>query len=329
MPLPQPDADGRCRARPRRRQRITAGAGCRHRRPCASRRWGSRPADHLGRGLRRQLQRRPLVLHHGRIVHERYAGCLDRDTLHGAMSLTKSSQACWARCCGRGRAGRTRPVRALILELKSSAFGDATVRQVLDITTAPASSRTTPTRRSKSGRIAQAGSPLPPPAGYTGPQLPRVAQQINKSGAGTDRPSATRDAQLRRPAGCARHRKAAGEPLAECIWRRIGAEREAFYTVDTIGTLCRRRLQRSVARPGAPGPALKAGRRMERRTGAAYRRDRAHPARRRPRLFAPGRLRPAARLSASRHWWHSGDAHGVFSPRRNGQTPWDRPGADT
>ena len=39
-----------------------------------------------------------LVLHHGRIVYERYAGCLDRDTLHGAMSLTKSSQACWARC---------------------------------------------------------------------------------------------------------------------------------------------------------------------------------------------------------------------------------------
>ncbi len=31
-----------------------------------------------------------LVLHHGRIVYERHAGCLGDDTLHGAMSVTKS-----------------------------------------------------------------------------------------------------------------------------------------------------------------------------------------------------------------------------------------------
>lgn len=31
-----------------------------------------------------------VVLHHGRIVYERYAGCLDRTTVHGAMSVTKS-----------------------------------------------------------------------------------------------------------------------------------------------------------------------------------------------------------------------------------------------
>ncbi|MEI2685686.1 MAG: hypothetical protein V9G14_04955 [Cypionkella sp.] len=31
-----------------------------------------------------------LVLHKGRIVYERYDGCLDEHTLHGAMSVTKS-----------------------------------------------------------------------------------------------------------------------------------------------------------------------------------------------------------------------------------------------
>ena len=31
-----------------------------------------------------------LVLHKGRVVYERYDGCLDVNTLHGAMSVTKS-----------------------------------------------------------------------------------------------------------------------------------------------------------------------------------------------------------------------------------------------
>jgi CubicO group peptidase (beta-lactamase class C family) len=31
-----------------------------------------------------------LAPHHGRIVHERYASCLDEQSLHGAMSVTKS-----------------------------------------------------------------------------------------------------------------------------------------------------------------------------------------------------------------------------------------------
>lgn len=31
-----------------------------------------------------------IVMHHGRVVYERYGGCLDRHTLHGAMSVTES-----------------------------------------------------------------------------------------------------------------------------------------------------------------------------------------------------------------------------------------------
>ena len=31
-----------------------------------------------------------IVLHHGRVVYERYDGCLTPSTLHGAMSVTKS-----------------------------------------------------------------------------------------------------------------------------------------------------------------------------------------------------------------------------------------------
>ena len=129
-------------------------------------------------------------------------------------------------------------VRALIPELKSSAFGDATVRQVLDITTALKFSEDYADPKAEVWAHAQAGSPLPPPAGYTGPRSYHESlQQINKSGAhgqafGYKTPNS--DALgwlLARATG-----KPLGELLAERIWRRIGAEREAFYTVDTIGT---------------------------------------------------------------------------------------------
>ena len=30
------------------------------------------------------------MLHRGRVVYERYDGCMDENTLHGAMSVTKS-----------------------------------------------------------------------------------------------------------------------------------------------------------------------------------------------------------------------------------------------
>ena len=36
-----------------------------------------------------------IVLHHGRIVYERYAGCLNPQMLHGAMSVTKSLTDSW------------------------------------------------------------------------------------------------------------------------------------------------------------------------------------------------------------------------------------------
>ena len=36
-----------------------------------------------------------IVLHHGRVVYERYDGCLTPETLHGAMSVPKSLKCWW------------------------------------------------------------------------------------------------------------------------------------------------------------------------------------------------------------------------------------------
>ena len=248
-----------------------------------------------------------IVLQHGRIVHERYAGCLDRDTLHGAMSLTKSVTGLLGEVLvAEGALNEHALVGALIPELKSSAFGDATVRQVLDMSTALAFSEDYADPNAEVWQHAQAGSSLPPPPGYTGPRsYYQSLQQIRKSGAhgqafGYKTPNS--DALgwlLARTTG-----KPLNELLAERIWRRIGAEREAFYTVDSIGT------------PFAGG-GFNATLRDLARLGQLVLQDGESNGK---------QLLPSAAIERLKH---GGDAHGAFSARGvHGQTLWIDPVAD-
>ncbi|GAB1382701.1 hypothetical protein MASR1M50_10210 [Burkholderiales bacterium] len=223
-------------------------------------------------------------------------------------------------------------VGALIPELKSSAFGDATVRQVLDMSTALAFSEDYADPNAEVWQHAQAGSPLPPPPGYTGPRsYYQSLQQIKKSGAhgqafGYKTPNS--DALgwlLARATG-----KPLGELLAERIWRRIGAEREAFYTVDAIGTPFAgggfnatlrdlARLGQLVLQDGEwNGEQVLPPAAIERiRRGG----DRGQ--------FAQAGYALLPGWSYRGMWWHSGDAHGAFSARGvHGQTLWIDPVAD-
>ncbi len=112
-----------------------------------------------------------IVLHHGRVVYERYAGCLTPETLHGAMSVTKSLTGLLAEILVvEGALDENALVGTLIPELKASAFGDATVRQLMDMTTALDYSENYADPNAEVWAYAKAGSPLPPPPGYTGPR---------------------------------------------------------------------------------------------------------------------------------------------------------------
>lgn len=180
-----------------------------------------------------------LVLHHGRIVYERYDGCLDQNTLHGAMSVTKSLTGLLAEVLiAEGRLDETALMGDLIPELANSGFGDATVAQVLEMTTALDYSEDYSDPNAEVWTYAQAGSPLPVPDGYEGPRsyfdyLQTVAtngehgeafgyRTINSDAAGW---------LIARTTGVS-----VAEFFSNRIWSRIGAEREAFYTVDSIGT---------------------------------------------------------------------------------------------
>ena len=274
-----------------------------------------------------------IVLHHGRVVYERYAGCLNRDTLHGAMSVTKSLTGLLGEMLvAEGKLDETARVGSLIPELGNSAFGDATVRQVMDMTTALDYSEDYADPKAEVWTYAEAGSPLPKPAGYTGPrsyfEFLQTVKKKGNHGEAFGYKTVNADALgwlIARTTG-----KSVAQQLSERIWSRIGTEREAFYTVDSIGTPFAgggfNATLRDMARLGqlmlnhgqsggqqiVPRAAIDSIRKGGERGTFAK---------------AGYNLLPGWRYGAM--WWISNDDHGAYAARGvHGQTVWIDPKAD-
>lgn len=112
-----------------------------------------------------------VILHDGLLVYERYSGCLDETGQHGAMSVTKSITGLLGEMLvAEGTLDETAKVGVLVPELANSAFGDATVRQVLEMTTGLRYSEDYADPDSEVWRYSAAGNPLPKPADYAGPR---------------------------------------------------------------------------------------------------------------------------------------------------------------
>ena len=78
-----------------------------------------------------------VILHRGRIVYERYLGALTADRPHIAFSVSKSfTGTIAAMLIAEGALEARAPVSRYLPELMSSGFGDATVADVLNMTTA-------------------------------------------------------------------------------------------------------------------------------------------------------------------------------------------------
>lgn len=112
-----------------------------------------------------------VILHDGVLVYERYAGCLDEQGKHGAMSVTKSLTGLLGEMLvAEGKIDEAAKVGTIVPELAKSAFGDATVRQVLDMTTGLHYSEDYADPDADVWRYGAAGNPLPKPADYVGPR---------------------------------------------------------------------------------------------------------------------------------------------------------------
>jgi len=180
-----------------------------------------------------------VVLHRGRIVYERYFGALKDDGQHGAMSVTKSVVGTLgAMLVAEGRLDADKQVSEYVPELAKSAFGNATVRQVLDMTTGLKFSEDYADPNAEVWAHAQAGNPLPKPKDYTGPrsyyEFLQTVQPEGRHGDGFGYKTVNSDVLgwvIARATG-----RNVAQLMSERIWRRIGAEQDAYFTVDSIGT---------------------------------------------------------------------------------------------
>lgn len=274
-----------------------------------------------------------MVLHHGRVVYERYDGCLDQATLHGAMSVTKSLTGLLGEMLvAEGALDDTALVGDLIPDLKDSAFGDATVRQVMDMTTALDYSEDYANPNAEVWTYAQAGSPLPKPKDYTGPRSYfEYLQTVRKKGTHGDAfgyKTINADALgwiIARTTG-----RSVADLLSERIWSRIGAEREAFYTVDSIGTPFAgggfNATLRDMARLGQMmlDEGQSGGEQIVPQAAIDHIRHGGNPA-----TFAKAGYDLLPGWSYGSMWWISNNDHGAYAARGvHGQTIWIDPAAD-
>ncbi len=180
-----------------------------------------------------------VILHRGRIVYERYFGALSGERPHVAFSVTKSFfGTIAAMLVGEGLLDRSATVSRYIPELANSGFGDATVAQVLDMTTAidfvenyVGESASMEAYRTATGFIPRAPDAAGPSSIYA--FLPTLRKSGEHGAAFTYRTpnSDVVGWLIARVTG-----KPAHAVLSERIWSRIGAEDDAFLQVDAAGT---------------------------------------------------------------------------------------------
>ncbi len=180
-----------------------------------------------------------LIMHRGKVVYERYFGELDENKVHAVMSLTKSFTGTLASILvAEGVLDESKLVTYYVPELEGSAFGDATVRQVMDMTTGLKYSENYADPEADIWEYSAAGNPFPKPKDYKGPvgyyaYLTTVKKQ-GEHGDAFGYKTVNSDVLgwiISRASG-----KTVTQLLSEKIWSKIGMEQDAYYQLDGIGT---------------------------------------------------------------------------------------------
>lgn len=179
-----------------------------------------------------------LVLHRGSIVYERYLGVTRQDTPHIAFSVTKSFVGTIAEMLVQeGRLDPNAPVAELLPEMAGGGFADATLQQVMDMTTALDFSEEYTDPSSGIGAMSNALGLTPRAPGYTGPGdvygfLPTIRKNGNHGERFTYRTCNTEVLGwiVARTEG-----KRIDQVLSERIWGPLGMEQDADFLIDSTG----------------------------------------------------------------------------------------------
>jgi CubicO group peptidase (beta-lactamase class C family) len=180
-----------------------------------------------------------VVLHKGRIVYERYFGALKPEGQHISFSVTKSFFGIVAGLLIKdGKIDSEKTVGFYLPELAGSGFGNATVRQVMDMTTALDYEENYVTPNEKSLLVAYAGGFVPRPKNHSGPEsiyeaLPVIGQ------AGVHGEKFTYRSPNTDVLAWIASRVSGKKPqqlLEDVFWRKMGMEQDGYMLVDSKGT---------------------------------------------------------------------------------------------
>lgn len=180
-----------------------------------------------------------VVLHRGRIVYERYFGALDAQRPHIAWSVSKSFFGLIAASLiAEGRLDPQATLGAHVPELADSGLGNATLRQLLDMTTSIHYSEDYTDPQAEIWQHGRAGGILPRTPEQIGPasfyEFLATLRQDGPHGQAFAYKTVNTDALgwvLRRVTGLP-----LGELLQQRIWSRLGAEQDGYLMVDSTGT---------------------------------------------------------------------------------------------
>lgn len=180
-----------------------------------------------------------LVLHRGRIVHERYAVGMQPQQAHALWSVSKSFvglMTTWL--IHEGKLDADAPLVSYVPELAGTGWADATVQQALDMRTGAAYTEQFTNPQSDIHRYLRAAGLVPPAADYAGPRglsdfLTTVKKEGEHGGAFRYKSADTEVLGwvLQRVTG-----QRLDALLADRVWRQLGAQDDAFYWLDGSGS---------------------------------------------------------------------------------------------
>ncbi len=179
-----------------------------------------------------------IILHKGRVVYERYFENLTENGIHAVMSVTKSFTGTLAAALvAEDRLDPTKLVSYYLPELAASGFGDATVREVMDMTTAIRYSEEYTDPNAEVWAFSAAGNPFADHPAGTPQGYHDYLRTVRKDGThGEKFGYRTVNTEVlgwivERVGGAT-----VAEQLQRRIWGRMGMEQDAYYQVDAVGT---------------------------------------------------------------------------------------------
>jgi CubicO group peptidase (beta-lactamase class C family) len=260
-----------------------------------------------------------VVLHKGTIVYERYFGVLAPEQQHIAFSVTKSFVGTIAAMfIAEGVIDEHATVAHYVPELKDSGFGDATIRQLLDMTTGLKYTEDYTDENSPVFEFSRANGFLPRPPGYKGPA---TSYDYLKT-VGKEYPHGERFSYktvntdvlawvMSRTTG-----RKLSDMLRVFFWDHLGMEQDGYFTVDSVGTeFAGGGLNLALRDMARFGEMMRLGGRWNNGqvVPAAVIEDIRHGGNRE--LFAKAGYKTLSGWSYRNMWWVSHNAHGAYAAR--------------